>query len=54
RQQITDSNHITGVFDIDDDAECEELGAIGEVISSPEYAAEGSILIVHQPQDLCS
>ncbi|KAI3871137.1 hypothetical protein MKW98_015037 [Papaver atlanticum] len=54
RQQITDSKLITGVFDIDDDAECEELGAIGEVVSSPEYAAEGSILIVHQPQELCS
>ncbi|KAI3991519.1 hypothetical protein MKX01_017138 [Papaver californicum] len=52
RQQITDSNLINGRFYIDDDAECEELGAIGEVVSSPDYAAEGSVLIVHQPREI--
>ncbi|MCL7039346.1 hypothetical protein MKW94_006464 [Papaver nudicaule] len=50
RQQITDSKIISG---LDTDwAECGEVGALGDLVSSPDYGAEGSILIVHQRQDI--
>ncbi|KAI3876825.1 hypothetical protein MKX03_000826 [Papaver bracteatum] len=50
RQQIIDPKIISG---LDTDwEECEELGAIGALVTSPEYDAVGSILIVHQRQDI--
>ncbi|KAI3966267.1 hypothetical protein MKX01_027435 [Papaver californicum] len=50
RQQITDSKIITGL-DTDWD-KCDELGAIGDMVTSPDYGARGSILIIHQRQDI--
>ncbi|KAI3992374.1 hypothetical protein MKX01_030095 [Papaver californicum] len=49
RQQIIDSKIILG---LDNDLEYEELGAIGDMVTSPDYGAEGSILIIHQRQDI--
>ncbi|KAI3966266.1 hypothetical protein MKX01_027434 [Papaver californicum] len=50
RRQITDSKIITG---LDTEwAECEELGAVGDLVTSPDYGAGGSILIIHQRQDI--
>ncbi|KAI3966269.1 hypothetical protein MKX01_027437 [Papaver californicum] len=50
RQQITDSIIISG---LDTEwAECEDLGAVGDMVTSPDYGAEGSILIIHQRQDI--
>ncbi|MCL7049572.1 hypothetical protein MKW94_012059 [Papaver nudicaule] len=50
RQQITDSKIISGLnTDLD---ECEELGVLGDMLSSPDYDAKGSILIIHQRQDI--
>ncbi|KAI3948314.1 hypothetical protein MKW92_042824 [Papaver armeniacum] len=46
RQQIIDPKIISGLGA--DWGECEELGAIGALVTSPDYDAEGSILIVHQ------
>ncbi|KAI3944892.1 hypothetical protein MKW92_041122 [Papaver armeniacum] len=46
RLQITDSNIISGLqTDLDD---YEELGAIGNIVTSPDFGAENSILIIHQ------
>ncbi|KAI3943108.1 hypothetical protein MKW92_052441 [Papaver armeniacum] len=45
RQQIIFSGLET---DLD---ETKELGAIGDMVSSPDYGAEGSILIIHQRKD---
>ncbi|RZC47796.1 hypothetical protein C5167_040752 [Papaver somniferum] len=45
RQQIADSKIISGNANWD---ECGELGAIGELVTSPDYGAEGSILIIHR------
>ncbi|KAI3891661.1 hypothetical protein MKX03_004996 [Papaver bracteatum] len=50
RQQIIDPKIISGL-DADWD-ECEELGAIGDLVTSPDFDAEGSILIVHQRKDI--
>ncbi|KAI3890006.1 hypothetical protein MKX03_025747 [Papaver bracteatum] len=48
RQQIIDSKIFSG---LDTEwEECEELGSIGSIVTSPDYDAEGSILIVHQRQ----
>ncbi|XP_026432432.1 cation/H(+) antiporter 15-like [Papaver somniferum] len=50
RQQIADSKIISGL-----DAnweECGELGVIGDLVTSPDYGAEGSILIIHRLQDI--
>ncbi|KAI3876824.1 hypothetical protein MKX03_000825 [Papaver bracteatum] len=50
RQQIIDPKVISG---LDTDwEEFEDLGAIGALVTSPEYDTEGSILIVHQRQDI--
>ncbi|XP_026382093.1 cation/H(+) antiporter 15-like isoform X1 [Papaver somniferum] len=46
RLQITDSNIIPGLATDWDD--CEELGAIGNTVTSPDFEAESSILIIHQ------
>ncbi|KAI3845414.1 hypothetical protein MKW98_029065 [Papaver atlanticum] len=52
RQQITDSDIINAsVFDADS-AEFEELGAIGDLVASPDYDIKGSIFIIHQRQDI--
>ncbi|MCL7051280.1 hypothetical protein MKW94_023568 [Papaver nudicaule] len=51
RQQITGSSLVNARFDIDSEVACEELGAIGEIVSSPDYGAQGSILIFHQRLD---
>ncbi|KAI3851842.1 hypothetical protein MKW98_019841 [Papaver atlanticum] len=49
RQQITHPRIIAGLeTDLD---ESQELGAIGDMVSSPDYGAEGSILIIHQRKD---
>ncbi|KAI3894946.1 hypothetical protein MKX03_011789 [Papaver bracteatum] len=49
RQQITHPRIISGLEnDLD---ESQELGVIGDMVSSPDYGAEGSILIIHQRQD---
>ncbi|KAI3845412.1 hypothetical protein MKW98_029063 [Papaver atlanticum] len=50
RQQITDSKIISGL-DTDWD-ECEELGVIGDLVTSPDYGVGGSILIIHQRRDI--
>ncbi|KAI3991540.1 hypothetical protein MKX01_017159 [Papaver californicum] len=50
RQQITDSVIVSGLVTEWD--ECEELGGIGDMVTSPDYGAEGSILIIHQRQDI--
>ncbi|RZC76760.1 hypothetical protein C5167_000934 [Papaver somniferum] len=50
RRQITHPRIILGLeTDLD---EFEDLGAIGDMVSSPDYGAEGSILIIHQRQDI--
>ncbi|XP_026416039.1 cation/H(+) antiporter 15-like [Papaver somniferum] len=52
RQQITDSDIINAsVFDADS-PEFEDLGAIGDLVASPDYDIKGSILIIHQRQDI--
>ncbi|KAI3876329.1 hypothetical protein MKX03_032927 [Papaver bracteatum] len=50
RQQIADSKIIPGL-DANWD-ECGELGPIGDLVTSPEYGAEGSILIIHRRRDI--
>ncbi|RZC82096.1 hypothetical protein C5167_044885 [Papaver somniferum] len=46
RQQISDSKIVS---ELDTNwAECEELGAVGDMVTSPDYDAEGSILLIHQ------
>ncbi|KAI3915549.1 hypothetical protein MKW92_005066 [Papaver armeniacum] len=50
RQQIADSKIISG---LDENwEECGELGVIGDLVTSPDYGAEGSILIIHRRQDI--
>ncbi|MCL7051965.1 hypothetical protein MKW94_007784 [Papaver nudicaule] len=49
RQQITDSKIISGLDTYW--AECGELGTLGDIVSSPDYGTEVSILIIHQRQD---
>ncbi|RZC76124.1 hypothetical protein C5167_002659 [Papaver somniferum] len=46
RQQISDSKIVSELAS--NWAECEELGAVGDMVTSPDYDAEGSILIIHQ------
>ncbi|KAI3845407.1 hypothetical protein MKW98_029058 [Papaver atlanticum] len=46
RQQISDSKIVSELNT--NWAECEELGAVGDMVTSPDYDAEGSILIIHQ------
>ncbi|KAI3852687.1 hypothetical protein MKW92_035672 [Papaver armeniacum] len=46
RQQTSDSKIV---LELDTNwAECEELGAVGDMVTSLDYDAEGSILIIHQ------
>ncbi|KAI3852686.1 hypothetical protein MKW92_035671 [Papaver armeniacum] len=46
RQQICESKIVS---ELDTNwAECEEVGAVGDMVTSPDYDAEGSILIIHQ------
>ncbi|KAI3845408.1 hypothetical protein MKW98_029059 [Papaver atlanticum] len=46
RQQTSDSKIFSELNT--NWAECEELGAVGDMATSPDYDAEGSILIIHQ------
>ncbi|KAI3890001.1 hypothetical protein MKX03_025742 [Papaver bracteatum] len=46
RQQTNDPNIFSELNT--NWVECEELGAVGDMVTSPDYDAEGSILIVHQ------
>ncbi|RZC47817.1 hypothetical protein C5167_040773 [Papaver somniferum] len=50
KQQIADSKIISGLDENWD--ECGELGTIGDLVTSPDYGAEGSILIIHRRQDI--
>ncbi|XP_026432097.1 cation/H(+) antiporter 15-like isoform X1 [Papaver somniferum] len=50
RQQISDSKIISELNENWD--ECGELGAVGDLVTSPDYAAEGSILIIHRRRDI--
>ncbi|KAI3893621.1 hypothetical protein MKX03_024138 [Papaver bracteatum] len=46
RLQITDPNIISGLATYWDD--CEDLGAVGNLVTSPDFGGESSILIIHQ------
>ncbi|KAI3890000.1 hypothetical protein MKX03_025741 [Papaver bracteatum] len=46
RQQISDSKIVSELNT--NWAECEELGSVGDMVTSPDYDAEGSILIIQQ------
>ncbi|KAI3947392.1 hypothetical protein MKW92_049137 [Papaver armeniacum] len=46
KQQISDSKIVSELYT--NWAECEELGAVGDMVTSPDYDPEGSILIIHQ------
>ncbi|KAI3914472.1 hypothetical protein MKW92_049878 [Papaver armeniacum] len=50
QQKVADSKIISGL-DANWD-ECGELGSIGELVTSPDYGAEGSILIIHRRRDI--
>ncbi|XP_026428199.1 cation/H(+) antiporter 15-like [Papaver somniferum] len=50
RQQIVDSKIFSGLEENWD--ECGQLGAIGDLVTSPEFGAEGSILIIHRCGDI--
>ncbi|KAI3876325.1 hypothetical protein MKX03_032923 [Papaver bracteatum] len=50
RQQMADSKIISGLEANWD--ECGDLGAIGDLVTSPDYGAEGSILIIHRRREI--
>ncbi|KAI3946387.1 hypothetical protein MKW92_049622 [Papaver armeniacum] len=50
RQQKAESKIISGLEANWD--ECGELGAIGDLVTSPDYGAEGSILIIHRRREI--
>ncbi|KAI3915550.1 hypothetical protein MKW92_005067 [Papaver armeniacum] len=50
QQKVADSKIISGL-DANWD-ECGELGSIGDLVTSPDYGAEGSILIIHRRRDI--
>ncbi|XP_026377703.1 cation/H(+) antiporter 15-like [Papaver somniferum] len=50
RQQKADSKIISGLEANWD--ECGELGAIGDLVTSPDYGALGSILIIHRRREI--
>ncbi|MCL7047738.1 hypothetical protein MKW94_030513 [Papaver nudicaule] len=51
RQQITHSKIIPGK-NTDWCDQYEELGVIGDMVTSPDYNAKGSILIINQQKDI--
>ncbi|MCL7045406.1 hypothetical protein MKW94_024786 [Papaver nudicaule] len=53
RQQITHTKIISGL-NVDWGDQYEELGVIGDMVTSPDYNAKGSILIINQRQDVIS